>query len=190
MEKFTKRKVKTDDIKDKNAPKELFKNDHLEVVEYEDWTVVKESDSVVCIPFLIETNQFIIRQEYIPSYKLDEGIENHITVLSGTIEDRETPSETLKRELEEEAGIVLRDKFEFEFERPLFRSKNTPAKYHYCIVPLTEMDYHEIIPSGDGSKAEKKSKCAKVSLKYLNSIIPSDTITELMLCKFKEYIKP
>jgi len=183
MDKFSK-------VKEENREEEkiLFDDKYTKLVSYEGWTVLEESDTVVCIPFLIEYNQFIIRQEYIPSFKKVEGKDFYITVVAGSIEDNETPEEALKRELEEEAGIVVRDNFNFEFERTLFKSKTGSSKYHYCIVPLTESDYHEVIAKGDGSKAEEMSKSVKVNVKNINNIIPSDTITKLMLDSLKKYL--
>lgn len=183
MDKFSKIReyVKPDE-------KVLFENEYSKLIDYEGWTVLQEPDTVVCIPFLIEYNQFIIRQEYIPSFKLSEGKDFYITVISGGIEDEETPEEALIRELEEEAGIVLREKFEINFERPLFKSKSGSSLYHFCIIPLTENDYHEVIPSGDGSEAEDVSKSVKVSVKHLNTILPADTITELMMSKLRKYL--
>jgi len=183
MEKFS--KVKEEITEEEKV---LFENEYTKLVSYEGWTVLEEPDTVVCIPFLIEYNQFIIRQEYIPSFKKAEGNDFYITVVAGSIEDNETPEGALRRELEEEAGIVIRENFGFEFERPLFKSKSGSSKFHFCIVPLTESDYHEVIAKGDGSKAEEMSKSVKVSVKNINSIIASDTITELMLNSLKKYL--
>lgn len=184
MDKFS--KIREEEVRPEE--KVLYKDDYTRLIEYEGWSVLEEPDNVICIPFLIEYNQFIIRQEYIPSYKLDQGVEFHLTVLSGGIEENETPEQALRRELEEEAGIVIRENFEIDFDRPIYKFKGSSSKYHVCILPLTENDYHEIIPTGDGSQAESVSKSVKVGLKHLNSIIPSDTITELMVFKLKKYL--
>jgi 8-oxo-dGTP pyrophosphatase MutT (NUDIX family) len=160
----------------------------MKVINYEDWTVIKESDFVVCIPYLIDSNQMILRHEYIPTFKMVDGQEFHITVLSGGIEKGETPERAILRELEEEAGIVVDPDFKVEFMKPLFISKGNASKYYPCIIQLTERQYHEVIAKGDGSEAEKKSQSVKVDVKYLNSVNASDVITEYMILKLKDYL--
>ena len=186
MDKFSKLKVNSDEMpKEKN--KSLFKDDYIEVIKYEDFSIVKEKDFVVCIPYLIESNQFVMRHEYIPTFKYADGQEYHITVISGGIEFGESPEKALLRELEEEAGIVVNPEFKLEFMKPLFFSKGNSSKYHPCILSLSERDYHEILPPGDGSKYEKMSKSVKVGVKYINSINTSDLITEYLLIKLREF---
>jgi 8-oxo-dGTP pyrophosphatase MutT (NUDIX family) len=160
----------------------------VKVINYEDWTVIKESDFVVCIPYLIDSNQIILRHEYIPTFKMVDGQEFHVTVLSGGVEIGETPERAILRELEEEAGVVVDPEYKIEFMKPLFISKGNASKYYPCIIQLTERQYHEVIAKGDGSVAEKKSQSVKVDAKYLNSINASDVITEYMILKLKEYL--
>lgn len=186
MEKFTKLRPKTEFTEDKEDI--LFSNKYMKVINYEDWTVIKESDFVVCIPYLIDSNQMILRHEYIPTFKMVDGQEFHITVLSGGIEKGETPERAILRELEEEAGIVVEPDFKVEFMKPLFISKGNASKYYPCIIQLTERQYHEVIAKGDGSRAEKKSQSVKVDVKYLNSVNSSDVITEYMILKLKDYL--
>ena len=186
MEKFTKLRPKTEFTEDKEDI--LFSNKYMKVINYEDWTVIKESDFVVCIPYLIDSNQIILRHEYIPTFKMVDGQEFHITVLSGGIEKGETPERAILRELEEEAGIVVDPDFKVEFMKPLFISKGNASKYYPCIIQLTERQYHEVIAKGDGSEAEKKSQSVKVDVKYLNSVNASDVITEYMILKLKDYL--
>lgn len=166
----------------------LFSNDYISVVDYEDWSIIDESDMVVCIIYLIEQNQFILRNEYIPTFKYIDGQEYHITVLSGAVKKGESYKTALLREIEEEAGIVISPEFNIEFMKPLFVSKGNTAKYYPSIITLTERDYHEVIAKGDGSKAEKKSQTVKIDVRYLNAVNPSDLITEYMITKFKNYL--
>jgi len=186
MEKFSKLKPKNDYTEKKEDI--LYSNKYIKVINFEDWTVVKESDFVVCIIYLIDVNQIVLRYEYIPTFKMVDGQEYHITILSGGIEVGETPEVAVLREIEEEAGIVINPEFKIEFMKPLFVSKGNASKYHPCIIQLTENDYHEIIAKTDGSKAEKLSRCVKVDIKYINSVNTSDVITEFMLDRMKDYL--
>ena len=186
MEKFSKLKPKTEF----DAPEDevAYSDDKLEVIKYEDWSLIKEKDAVVCIPFLIESNQMILRYEYIPTFKYVDGQEYHATLVCGGIEKGETPEKAILRELEEEAGIVLREDFQLEAMKPLFVSKGHTNKYYPYIIPLNERDYHEVVAKGDGSKEESMSKSVKVDAKYINSVNSSDLITDYMLMKLKEYL--
>jgi 8-oxo-dGTP pyrophosphatase MutT (NUDIX family) len=166
----------------------IFENDFLKVTNFEDWVVVEEPNVVACLPYLIEENQIIVRQEYIPTFKKVEGNDYFLTVVAGRIETGESPEQALKRELEEEAGIVLREGYQFEFERPVFACKTTTSQFYYCLVPLTENDYHEVIARGDGTKNESISKSVKVDIKYRDHLNPSDLITELLLAKLRVYL--
>jgi 8-oxo-dGTP pyrophosphatase MutT (NUDIX family) len=187
LEKFSKLRPKNDF----NEPDDEIKYEDgkLKIVKYEDWSIIKERDVVVCIPYLIESNQMVLRYEYIPTFKYIDGQEFHATLVCGGIETGETPKMALLRELEEEAGIVLREDFTIEEElKPLFISKGHTNKYYPFILPLNERDYHEVIAKGDGSEEESKSKSVKVDVKYINSVNCSDLITDYMLMKLKEYL--
>lgn len=167
----------------------VWNNEHMEIINYENWTVLKENDSIACIPYFIESNEFILRYEYIPSYKYSSGNEYHITILSGTIEDGEKIEDCLLRELEEEAGLVMDPNYKIENRlSPIFFNKSGTKKVYPFILPISEKDYQEILPKGDGSEAESKSKCVKISAKYIDGVQCSDLITSYMLLKLKEYL--
>ena len=166
----------------------LYSNDHMKLIDIDEWTAIVEPDSVVCIPYLIEQNQFLLRKEWIPSYKYVDGHDFHLTVISGSVEEGESIEVALIREIEEEAGLVLRGNVKLEFEKPLFVSKSSVAKYNICILPLSEKDYDEVAIKGDGSKFEDQSKTVKLDAKYISNVDASDLITEYMLIKLKTYL--
>lgn len=186
MEKFSNLKP-TDEFKE-GKEKILYKDKNFKVIQFEDWSIISEKDLVVCIPYLIESNQIILRHEYIPTFKFVDGQEYHITLIGGGVEQGETTEKALTRELEEEAGIVLREDFKIEFLKPLFMTKGISNKYYPCILPLNERDYHEVVARGDGSKEEGLSKSVKLDVKYLKSLNVSDLVTDYMLLKLKEYL--
>ena len=185
LPKFSKLKPKKDK---EQADEVVFSDEHFSIIKYDDWSIIKSNDSIICIPILIETNQIIMRYEYIPTFKYATGQDYHLTLVAGGIEKGEDPKTALFRELEEEAGIVVREDYLVEDMKPLFATKGSTSKYYPFILPLNERDYHEVIAKGDGSKAEALSKAVKVDIKFLDSLNPSDIITEYMILKVKEYL--
>ena len=185
MDKFSKMRPKgSAEPKDKV----LYQKGEMSVVSYEDWTLVKSADYVIVVPILIETNQIVLRYEYIPTFKYVDGLEYPATLVAGRIEPGETPLNAMLRELEEEAGIVVGEGAQPEELEPLFTSKGLTSRAYPFILPLNERDYEEVIAKGDGSKAESLSKSVKVDIRHIGSVKASDIVTEMMLMKVKEYL--
>lgn len=189
MKPFSKIKPKVaDDTFENKKKKVLWSNDFLEVIDYEDWSIVNSKDTCLCIPYLIDKNQFIIRKEYIPTFKFRDGRDYHLSLIGGGIEEGESPETALIRELQEEAGLVLSPNYAVNFEPPYYFNKGQANKVWLSILNLTTRDYDEIPITGDGSRVEKLSQTVWVDVKYINNLIPSDIITDWGLSKLKNYL--
>lgn len=176
-------------LKPEETPKKennvLYKNQDIQVIKFEDKEIISGQDRIFVLPYLIEQNKIVIRQEYIPAYKYVDKDDLHISLVGGGIEKGETAEAALLRELQEEAGIVLRSNYPIEVGKPLFVGKMTSIKYYLCILSITESDYHEI--AIDKSKENKLDKAVKIDAKYINNLNASDLMVELMIEKFKRF---
>lgn len=188
MDKFT--KVKKEEGREDKKKKDnvLFEKDHLKVISKDKWIYIEESDSICVLPILIEENKVLLRMEVITPYKSVDGRQHHLTCISGTIEKGETPEECLVRELEEEAGIVLRDGVVIEIFDVLYKSKSGSSRFHLSILPLSVYQYDETIAKGDGSKIEDLSKTVNVDARNLKNLSPSDVVTKLLIEEAKKYL--
>ena len=186
MEKFTKLQNRNNSSERKDDI--LFDGEHFKVIKFEDWSLLKDKDIAICIIYLVEKNEIILRHEYIPTYKYVDKQDFHLTLVGGSIENDETPEIAMIREIEEEAGIIIDSEYKLEPLKPLFISKGCVNKYHPFIIPLMENDYTETIAKGDGTKIEKISKSVRLDTKYIKAINSSDLITDYMLIKIKQYL--
>jgi len=177
--------------------KTLYKGDVLSIIGYKDWEFVKEGDMVAVLPYLRDESNIILRHEWIPTYQYHykdnndyKRVTHFLTTLTGTVEPGETLENTVRRELYEEAGIVLSNVYGIEMGKHLFLSKGNVTQYHTCIVELRYNDFRLTAPKGDGSVGESISNSVKISIGDLDDIRTHDLITEYMLTKFKlDYLK-
>jgi hypothetical protein len=167
----------------KEEKKTIFKNEDLKIIKFEKNSLISTKDIIVFIPYLIQDNQIIIKQEYIPAYKYVDNQELHVSLITAIVNKDESPEESLLRELQEIAGIVVRSKYKIEINKPLFLNKNSINKVYFSILPLMENDYNEI--SVNRVLLHPLDKVIKLDLRYINSINASDIITELLIEKFK-----
>jgi len=185
MEKFTSKKTQ----QNKNdQTKTLYENKYMSLIEKGGWSYIKEPDQSVCIPILMETNEIILRVEDIPSYRSRDNQQHHLTSISGTIEEKETPTETIIRELEEEAGIRLNSNYKPELMDSLYKNKSLSSKFNLYILPIYQSDFIEVEAKGDGSKYEENSNSVKINLKNIDRLFPSDLVTKYLLAMVKEFM--
>lgn len=192
MEKFTQIKdipaIPEDDV--------LFNGNYLDIVKYKDTEILKVKDKIAVIPYFRDEATFLMRSEYTPSYQYKNrdnsnlrNITNYLTVITGTIEDNELPEQTIRRELYEEAGIVLNNLFQFDIEGPFFVQKYSTGQIYVCLLELPVNSYRQIKPPTDGSKHEKLSKCIRISVGDVNQIVNNDLITKYLVSLLKNRLE-
>ena len=195
MNKFS--KVLNGEVKINKEETELkYDGTYLKVVGYNQSEFVKEDDVVVVLPYLVDEASILLRSEYVPTYQYFyknyneyKHITNFLTVISGTVKTGESLKNTVRRELYEEAGVVLSSMYDFDIEKSMFMTKGNVSRYHVCILELRYNDFKVTTPPTDGTKIEKLSQTLKIGLGDLDELRTHDLITEYMLTKFKlEYI--
>ena len=190
MEKFTKVK-KTQEKYAQQEDDSIVYDGYIKVKKEGEWEYVIENDCVVCLIHIKDEGYILMRSEPVPpwSYKYKNQVQKlsgkFLTVVSGTIEEGETPQACLRRELYEEAGLVLNEFYQFDIEPPVFMTKGGTAHYHCCLLELNYNDYKMVAAPGDGSKTENLSKTVKISLGDIDEIRSNDMISKYLISKLK-----
>jgi len=187
MKKFSSNK---DEIVDKTQDESrvVYKNKYLTVVEFNNWSFIDEWDSVVVLPFFIDSNEFLLRSEYISPFKYRDSADFHLTCISGSVEPGESIEACAARELVEEAGIKLKDNVVFEVFDTLYKAKNTSSQFHFVFLPLYDYQYDDVVATTDGTKYEEVSKTIKLRVSSINSLSPADTSTRILIEYLKKYL--
>lgn len=185
MEKFTQ-------IKDTPLIPEdefLFNGKHLDIVKYKDTEILQTKDKVAILPYFRDEATFLMRLEYTPAYMYKNrgtklrNITNYLTVITGGIDEGETPEQTIRRELYEEGGIVLNNLFQFDIQGPFFVDKFSTSQIWVCLLELPVNTYRQVKPPTDGSKHEQLSKCIRISIGDINSIVHNDLLSKYLIDK-------
>lgn len=190
MDKFTKMK-KTQDTQIQKDKDSIVYDGYIKVINEDGYEFVVENDCVVCLIYIKDEGYMIMRSEPVPpwTYKYKNNTQRlsgqFLTLVSGTIEDGETPQSCLLRELYEEAGFVLNEFKELEIEGPFFHSKGTSTQFYTCLLELEYGDYKLVTAPGDGTKEEKLSKTIKISVDKIDEIKSNDMITKFLFEKMK-----
>jgi len=195
MNKFSK-VIKGEQSLQAQAKEELKYDGKYKIIDYKGYEIVKESDIVIVLPYFIDEAAIVLRHEAVPTFqyfykdlKDYKHVTNFLTILSGRVEPGENIKNTVRRELYEEAGIVLSSTYDFDIEKSVFMTKGNVGRYHMVILELRYNDFKLVSPPGDGSHLEKISRTLKIGLGDIDSLKTHDLITEYMITKFKlEYI--
>lgn len=192
MEKFTQMENKPVIPEDES----LYKGKKLDIISYKETEIIQTKDRVAILPYFRDEATFLMRLEYTPAYQYKnrdksnlKRITNYLTVITGMIDEGETPEKTIRRELYEEGGIVLNNMYSFEVEGPFFVSKYSVEQMWICLLELPVNTYRQIKPPTDGSKNEKLSKSIRVSLGDIDQIVNNDLITKYLIQKLKSRIE-
>ena len=173
----------------------LFKGKHLDMINYKDTEILQIKDKVAILPYFSDEATFLMRLEYITAYQYKNRnisslrkITNYLTVITGTMEEGESPEKTIRRELYEEGGIVLNNMYPFEIEGPFFLQKYSTGQVWTCLMELPVNSYRQIRPPTDGTEKEKLSKCIRVSVGDINQIVNNDLVSKYLVTKLKTQI--
>lgn len=175
----------------------LWAGDYVSVISPNDspYEALFENDSVHVLPVDVETGEVFLREELCPPYSIkeeDESIERWFTVISGGVENGETPEEAALREVREESGIRIADA-EYDLvpltpERiPYMKATSARMTLYTLVLYKYEMDE----PEGDGTEYESKSETKTVPLSSIEEFLESsqcDYLLHAAVSKLKAFI--
>jgi len=190
MDKFTKVK-KTQEKQAQQEKDSIVYDGYIKLKKDGGWEYTIEKPSIVCLIYIKDEGYVLMRTEPIPSWSYD--LRNNVqklsgqflTLVSGTIEENETPEQCLRREIYEEAGIVLNEFKQLEIEGPFYASKGSTYKYYTCLLELNYNEYKMVSAPGDGTKNEKLSRTVKISVGDIDDIRFNDLISQYLIQKLK-----
>jgi hypothetical protein len=184
MEKFTKIK--------KNEPKredneDLFKNDEMAIVKFDDKDIITSVDQVVILPYFKDEGFFLLRYEKLPAFKFKyknkaeySDIDYYLTSIKSDFEEKESPTQNVRRVLHEKTGVVLNHLFPVEVDKILFKQDNNVGQYHICLLVINYNDYKQ-----SSIQVTEENRVVKVSLGDIDSIKTFDLVTDYLLLKLK-----
>lgn len=170
----------------KKEAKVMFDAGHLQVIDINGYQAIQENDMVVCIPYLVEKNQILLRYENVPVFELVNPVINkYVTVMSTVIDKNESPSDALNRGLLNQFGLKLKD-FNPEIVAPIFLNKGNTSRYHICILPLMDHNFEQIEPT-EVQKLQMSNSNISINIMEINNIIIYDLISRYTLDIFKQH---
>lgn len=175
-----------------NKFEKLYNGKHISVVSDPEtqYEFVNEDDIIVVLPVLRVKSKFVkhltnyylaLRKEYVPPYLAKERRLNNFyyTTITGKMDkDGETPEQTMRRELIEEAGIELIDYTIMSYQKDMPVCKTTDMRAHIYTVLVNE--FKAVKAVGDGTVTEEMSKAIFVNLADMEKVLNKPNIDFLL----------
>lgn len=185
MQKFT--KIDRQNKKEKGIETKYSGND-LDIIEYQGWDVIMGKDKVAVLPYMKDEGFILMRYENIPTYhykyKEQEGYKNvfnFLSIIKGDILKNETPTQSIRRILLEDCGLVLSHNYPIAVDKKLFKDEKNTGQYN---IALIELDYNDF-RQGPLKKSQEEERIVKLSIGDLDNIKTFDLITDYLLLKLR-----
>lgn len=177
--------------------KKLWQGEYIAVVsptEYP-YECVHEPDVIMVFPILAVKSKFVkgltnyylgIRKEHCPPYRMKDEQNNELfyTSITGKMDvEGETPEETMKRELIEEAGLKLIDYKVISELHNMPLCKTTDLRAHIYILIIDS--FEQVKATGDGTLNEEMSSTIFVNLNKMEDIIKKPNVDFLLYGGYK-----
>lgn len=158
----------------------LWAGDYASVVSPDEapYEALHGPDLVLVLPIDVATSELFVRREVCPPYMVKDTNEySHFqTIVSGGVEEGETPKEAAIREVEEELGITLNESAEYEFiqltPENIPYTKSTTSRITIYLLMLFKFDQAE--PDGDGTPYEEISTYERIPIQEIDEKLQSD----------------
>lgn len=176
----------------KNEPKretneDLFKNDELSIIKFNDKDIIISKDQVVILPLFKDEGFMLLKYEKLPAFKFkykDKSKYNdqdfYLTSIKGDYNEEESPTQNVRRILFEKTGVVLNQLFPIEVDKVLFKQENNVGQYHICILVINFNDFKQ-----SSVQITEENKVVKISLGDIDNIKTYDLVTDYCILKLK-----
>jgi len=186
MDKFT--KLKRVDKKNINVEIPKYNGKDINIIEYKEWDIINGKDKVAILPYLKDDGYILLRYENIPTYHYkykDEqeykNVFNFLSIIKGDIEQGENPTQSIRRVLVNDCGIILSNNYPITIDKKLFKDEKNTGQYYISLLELNYNDFKQ----GQLNKSIKDQNVVKISLGDIDDIKIFDLITDYLLLQLK-----
>lgn len=184
MDKFS--NIKKNEIK-REVNEDLFKNDEMAIIKFDDKDIITSKDQVVILPFFKDEGFILLKYEKLPAFKFkykDKSEYNdqdfYLTSIKDDYDDKQSPTQNVRRILFEKTGVVLNQLFPIEMNMVLFKQENNVGQYHICVLVINFNDFKQ-----SSIQTTEENKVVKISLGDIDHIKTFDLVTDYCMLKLK-----